>query len=627
MAENNEEQRIKLTFDTNAKQAAADTNKLGASIDDVTSAAEASNKATEQGAEAYKSLKSQIREANQELQKAVQIYGETSDEAIQAARGVAELKDQMQAASDLTQTLNPDQKFKALGAATQVAATGVQGVTAGMALFGDQSESTEKLLLKVQSAMAFSDAISGLSDLSDQWNLLKATISASSLATKANTAATGAAAMVQNLFTGSVNTSSAGFKALKLAIAGTGIGLLVTGLALVVTNFDKIKAVILKVVPGLAAVGEFIGNITDSVTDFIGVTSEADRAIDRMKANADKSLALNKKFLDEHGSQLDEYTKAKIAAVDEYHQLIKEDGANQVALKKELNRKLAAQDKARQDEIDEKRKEAAEKEKAAQEKAQKEAEARAAKEKAAREKQAAENKKNAEFIAGVFADIEKKKKEEQDKADKAYQDSLAENTKAQQAAFEEQKRLEAQALKDRETAAQAKIDLEKAQQTSLSNLANAAINAAKDLFGKNKAVQKGVVVADSAVALGKVATNTIEQVSADNTASPLTFGLPWSAVHIATGALGAASIVANTTKSLQALGGGSAPSAPSQVNLAGSAGQAIPRVAFNNTSANQIGQSIAAKNAEQPPIKVVVNESDITDAQNNVKVLVSKNSI
>ena len=198
--------------------------------------------------------------------------------------------------------------------------------------------------------MAFFFFFSGLSDLGDQWQLLKNTISASSVATKANTAATGAAAMIQNLFTGSVNTSSAGFKGLKLAIAGTGIGLLVVGLALVVTNFSKIKDVVLKVVPGLASVGKFIGSIVDSVTDFIGVTSEADRAIDRMKANADSSLALNKKFLAEHGSQLDEFTKQKIEAKNKYNEAIKEDGADQIALARELNRELAKIEYSRGDE-------------------------------------------------------------------------------------------------------------------------------------------------------------------------------------------------------------------------------------------------------------------------------------
>ena len=239
-----DEERVKIIFDTNAKQASGDVNKLGSSIDNATNATNENNDAVEQGNVAYKTFKAQLREANQELQKQIQLTGESSQETIKAAKAVADLKDQMGFAADLADSFNPDQKMKALGAATQVAATGVQGVTAGMALFGDQSEDTQKALLKVQAAMAFSDAISGLSDLGDQWALLKNTISASSVATKANTAATGAAAMVQNLFTGSVNTSSAGFKGLKLAIAGTGIGLLVVGLALVITNFTKIKEVV-----------------------------------------------------------------------------------------------------------------------------------------------------------------------------------------------------------------------------------------------------------------------------------------------------------------------------------------------------------------------------------------------
>ena len=54
--------------------------------------------------------------------------------------------------------------------------------------------------------------------------------------------------------------------------------------------------------------------------------------------------------------------------------------------------------------------------------------------------------------------------------------------------------------------------------------------------------------------------------------------------------------------------------------------QAIPSVAFNNTAENQIGQSIAKTQAEQPPLKVYVAESDISKAQNNVKVLVNNNT-
>jgi hypothetical protein len=610
-----EQENIKLNFDSNAKQVAGDVNKLGASIESSTESTKENNQAVEQGNQSYKTFKTQLREANQELQKSIQLYGETSEQTIKAAKEVANLKDQMGFAQDISDKFNPDQKMKALGAATQLAGTGLQGVTAGMALFGGESEDTQKQLLKVQAAMAFSDAISNLSNLGDQWKLLKATIQASSVATKANTAATGVAAIVQNLFTGAVNTSSAGFKALKLAIAGTGIGLLVVGLALLVTNFTKIKDVVLNVVPGLASVGKFIGSIVESVTDFIGVTSEADRAIDRMKANADTSIALNKKFLAEHGSQLDEFTKQKIEAKNKYNEAIKEDGADQIALAKELSRELAQIEYSRGDESRKIQKENADK-------AKEDAEKRKQQQKDYAEKKA---KQDAEIEAQKLKDLNQFKidsynAEVENKRDQEDQqiERLNEITEVvddiETTKFNKDKDLSDKKL-------QAKLE----GQNSLNALGNAGINAAKDLFGKNKAIQKGVIVAESAVALGKLATGVVEQVGKDNTASPLTFGMPWAGVHIATGALGAASIISNTTKQLQALGGGSAPSAGSTGGGA-RASIAPPAVAFNNTAENQIGRSVNKAQGENPPIKVVVAESDITKAQENVKVLVNKNT-
>jgi hypothetical protein len=610
-----EQENIKLNFDSNAKQVAGDVNKLGASIESSTESTKENNQAVEQGNQSYKTFKTQLREANQELQKSIQLYGETSEQTIKAAKEVANLKDQMGFAQDISDKFNPDQKMKALGAATQLAGTGLQGVTAGMALFGGESEDTQKQLLKVQAAMAFSDAISGLSNLGDQWKLLKATIVSSSIATKANTAATGAAAIVQNLFTGSVVTTSAGFKALKFAIAGTGIGLLVVGLALVVTNFTKVKDVVLKVVPGLSAVGKFIGSIVESVTDFIGVTSEADRAIDRMKANADTSIALNKKFLAEHGSQLDEFTKQKIEAKNKYNEAIKEDGADQIALAKELSRELAQIEYSRGDESRKIQKENADKAKEDAEKRKQELKDDA--EKKAKEDAEIEAQKLKDFnqfqIDSYNAQVENKRDQEDQQIERLNEITEAvdeiETTK-----FNKDKDLSDKKL-------QAKLE----EQNSLNALGNAGINAAKDLFGKNKAIQKGVIVAESAVALGKLATGVVEQVGKDNTASPLTFGMPWAGVHIATGALGAASIISNTTKQLQALGGGSAPSAGSTGGVA-RASIAPPSVAFNNTAENQIGMSVNKAQGENPPIKVVVAESDITKAQESVKVLVNKNT-
>lgn len=617
---NIEDQNIKISFDTNAGAVTKQTNALGKSLDGVDAATDGVNKS-------MKGLDATFEQVYGDLQPLTTRMGEAEDRlyelALAGQTASQEYKDLLQSVANYRKTqIQTDQVVDAaattlgqkLGGAAQIAATGVQGVTAGMALFGDQSEDTEKALLKVQAAMAFADAISSVSSLGGQWRVLKSSILESSIATKANTAATGAAAMIQRLFTGSVVTTTVGFKALKFAIAATGVGLLIVGLALVVTNFKKIKDAVLDVVPGLASVGDFIGNIVNSITDFIGVTSEAERAIDRIKANADQSLALNKKFLAEHGDQLNEFTKQKIDAKNRYNEAVKEDGADQIALAKRLNRELAAIEYSRGDEAREIQKQNAEK-------AAEQAEANRKKAEEDAKKLAEERKKEAEELAASNLEQERETLKSIEEADEEKQKER-EDKDTEDAAMRV-RQLEAFAdaedeIRKRNLASKA------AEQASLNALGNAGINAAKDLFGKNKGIQKGIIVAESGIALGKLAVNTVQQVSADNTASPLTFGMPWSGIHIATGILGAASIISNTNKSLQALGGGSAPSAGSTVGAIRSA--APPAVAFNNTSENQIGQSVASRQSEQAPIKVFVAESDISDAQTNVKVLVSKNT-
>lgn len=175
-----------------SEQSVVQLDKLGAANDKVKAKTEA-----QEGA--IKSLRVQLREAKADHGLLAQQYGETSTEAINAAKAVAELQDQISFNSDLVESFNPDQKFKALGAATEIAGTAIQGVTSGMALFGETGEATEKVLLKVQAAMSFSQALGQLSNLGDQYKIFKSTIvgaylsittakAAETVATEANTA-------------------------------------------------------------------------------------------------------------------------------------------------------------------------------------------------------------------------------------------------------------------------------------------------------------------------------------------------------------------------------------------------------------------------------------------------------
>jgi len=120
------------------------------------------------GTESVKSLKAQIKEATQDAIAMSQKFGEFSNEAITAAKRVAQLKDQMQDFQQRVQALNPD-KFEAIGKLVGGLANGVQAAQGAMALFGGESEQLQKALLKVQGAMAFAQGINGVIEARKQF--------------------------------------------------------------------------------------------------------------------------------------------------------------------------------------------------------------------------------------------------------------------------------------------------------------------------------------------------------------------------------------------------------------------------------------------------------------------------
>jgi hypothetical protein len=108
------------------------------------------------------------------------------------------------------------------------------------------------------------------------------------------------------------------FGSLRSAIISTGIGALVIAVGLLVANFDKVKKVVLDLIPGLASVGTFISNIVNSVTDFVGVTSKASRELEKFNKLTDQQLKEQNAFLDQNGYKYDEYTNRKIKANIDY---------------------------------------------------------------------------------------------------------------------------------------------------------------------------------------------------------------------------------------------------------------------------------------------------------------------
>ena len=191
------------------------------------------------GSEVLGIIKKELREANGELLKAQTLYGDYSEEAVKAAKKVAELRDRIGDARTMTESFNPDAKFKALTASLSGVAGGFGAIQGAMALFGVESDNVAKTLLKVQSAMAISQGLNTFGDAIDSFKNLGNQIKLTTFYQQANNTVNVIATSIMRALGISVNTTSVAFNRLKIAIAATGIGLLVAGIALAVTAFEN----------------------------------------------------------------------------------------------------------------------------------------------------------------------------------------------------------------------------------------------------------------------------------------------------------------------------------------------------------------------------------------------------
>lgn len=182
-----------------------DVNEQGAvsGIDNLNKAIDTTEKST-------KSLRTQLREAQLEVATLSEKFGATSQEAVNAAKKAALLKDAIGDAKALTDAFNPDAKFSALSGSLTGVAGGFAAVQGGLGLIGAESENVEKLLLRVNSAMALSQGLQALGESVDSFKQL-----------------------------GAVATNA--LKGIRSGLAATGIGLFLVALGTVVAYWDDIK--------------------------------------------------------------------------------------------------------------------------------------------------------------------------------------------------------------------------------------------------------------------------------------------------------------------------------------------------------------------------------------------------
>lgn len=617
------------------------------------------------------SLKSQIKEATNELVNFTGKFGATSKEAINAAKRVAELKDRLGDARQMVDAFNPDAKFNALTQSIQGAAGAFSAVQGAMGLFGVESANTEKALLKVQSAMAFSQGLSNfLDDGIEGFRNLYRTISGPVIA---------------------------GFTALKAAIGSLGIGLLVVALGTLIANWDKIS----KTISGVSAeqeklanqqikLNEAIKSAVESISKEIGQlntlyaatqnqnlsTEDRKKAIDKLQElypkyfknlsdetimagnaaeaynNVNKALQ-NKAMFEAFSSQVTEIAKVMAPLQMELNTL--DDKLKSINKSNQITNKqgytvsiVTTESKVLEADIEDQRQRLLAKISPLQ-------------------MQMNELSKNAnKYIASSF-DLEKeneKKKEtikkaaekkdeiKKPKMDVDFADSLNDelevikNRNDIEVAFLEDKEAKKQAIidaaeneraktlaesimeADEKMQAQAKLEIETAKlvaeakkeiQDSTFMALEGGIKLVSDLFGKSKAVQAAALIADSAVGIAKIIVNTQTANAAVTAKYALVPGGPALAATEITlnkinEGIGIAANIAATAKGLSALNSGGTPSG------AGSAGGAAPNApsatVFNTTT--KLNKDSIDK-INDKAVKAYVVETDINNGQKRIE--------
>jgi hypothetical protein len=586
-------------------------------------------------------LKTQLRQAQNEVNELSAKFGATSKEAVEAAKRAAELKDAIGDAKSLTDAFNPDAKFKALTSTLGGVAGGFAAVQGAVGLLGSESQNVEKAILKVQSAMAISQGIQSVGESIDSFKQLGATIKDTAIFQKALAAATAIQTFV-------MNGATLAAKALRGALISTGIGALIVGIGLLIENFDKLKSIIF----GGASNAEILNNkLKETISLNDELVSQNERSLKLLEAqgaNEEKLFATRQQNLNREINLI----LGKMDAIDEVYKAELKAGDMTNERKKELEDqyndfKKQAADKRTEYDINKNAQVVKEVNDSLNEQIKREDEIQASKDK--KEEIA---KEKAKRLREEAQEIAKNAKKANDEIRKTELERLTEQYNLERSILEKQKlstlELEIKFLNDKnelnlkqqeieqklrdekiesdkkaeqdywfgqadaamqndalnKELADKEIERQKAVSDAKIDLAKNTLNLVAEIAGEGSDIAKGVAVAQATIS-GIEGTQNAFTTASKSPITTLFPAYPFIQAGLA-GAFSALQIrkIMSTPKSGgggSAVGGGGSAPAPPQFNIVGQSGT------------NQLAQTIAGQ--QNKPIEAFVVSSAVTTSQ------------
>ena len=609
-----------------------------------------------------KSLRTELKEAVQELARLQNSANASSKEIAEAAKRAGQLRDRIGDAKATVDAFNPDAKFKAFGQTVVGIAGAFTAVQGALALVGVESEDVQKTLLKVQGALALSEGLNRVLELKDAFSNLSIQVTNSSLFIKANSVVTAIAGKIMKVFAIEVETTSVAFKALKGAIIATGIGVLVIALGYAVeafkdfaTSAETARKAQEKFNNEAAEGAKRQRDFETKATEERGKQRIAEaklagaslQEIFNLEDNNRKALVNSqKRYIDDLRKNNKSTVQAEIElkTLERQRELAKTDFL--VGENDKRKAKYAQEQEARTKKLKE---EAEKRQRLAEEEAQKSFDLLVKKsgeiklenqniQDAQAEKYLTDFEKEREAIEedfnkklekrSIFGEstilIEEERRNKLAELQKRFDEQdLTSRQETDEASVQSSNstflNLQANARKEKELL-QAKKEFRKAVQAQEIDIAMQFGSVLQQIAGKNKELAIAGVVVEQGGAIAKIIMSTLEANAKSVAASPLTAGQPFVTLNTIQGVLSVASAVAAGAQAIASINsadsGGTASTGASLPSSGGGSAPIAPRFTpsaptqLDQTSLNAIG-NVAAR--------AYVVESDITGSQKRIR--------
>ena len=235
------------------------------------------------------SLKSKLKELKQQMSQ----LKEGSAEFNAVAKEAGKLEDKIGDINQKVRTLASDTKrLDAFVGAAQGIAGGFAAAQGAVALFGGENEELNKTLLKVQGSLALLNGVEAIS------NTFK----------KENAVLTNLQTAAQAIYTTVVGTSTGALKLFKIALAATGIGLVVV------------------------AIGELVAHWEDLTKWIKGSTEELDKNIEATKRSTEAMKSQQKQM----EQNIKDFRDKELASLNEIKAIREAQGLDTVEIDKKI---------------------------------------------------------------------------------------------------------------------------------------------------------------------------------------------------------------------------------------------------------------------------------------------------